>query len=107
MQGHEDSIHAAALSPDEALLATASYDCTARLWSMKTGQRQLVPQHGPVPLVLAILTAGVAHLLSTWHQQHLAGVSYASSTGDPIQHLCSSFVATKAKASACRACTAC
>jgi len=38
LQGHEDSIHAAALSPDEALLATASYDCTTRLWNMKTGQ---------------------------------------------------------------------
>lgn len=34
LQGHEDSITTAALSPDEALLATASYDKTARLWSL-------------------------------------------------------------------------
>lgn len=34
LQGHEDSITTAALSPDETLLATASYDKTARLWSL-------------------------------------------------------------------------
>lgn len=34
MQGHEDSITTAALSADETLLATASYDKTARLWAL-------------------------------------------------------------------------
>lgn len=34
LQGHEDSITTAALNPDETLLATASYDRTARLWAL-------------------------------------------------------------------------
>jgi WD40 repeat protein len=34
LQGHTDSVTTAVLSPDETLLATASYDRTARLWSL-------------------------------------------------------------------------
>lgn len=34
LQGHTDSITTAALSPDECLLATASYDKTVRLWAL-------------------------------------------------------------------------
>lgn len=52
MQGHEDSIHAAVVSPDETLVATASFDNTVRIWDFKTGECLRVLQHtDPVQLV--------------------------------------------------------
>jgi WD40 repeat protein len=44
-QGHEDGLNSASLSPDERLLATASYDGTARVWDMATGASVQVLQH--------------------------------------------------------------
>ena len=37
LQGHSNSVFSVALSPDGALLATASVDSTAKLWSTATG----------------------------------------------------------------------
>lgn len=52
VQGHEDSIHAAVVSPDERLLATASFDSTVRIWDFTTGECLRVLQHtDPVQLV--------------------------------------------------------
>jgi hypothetical protein len=45
VQGHEDSVHAAVISNDERLLATASYDCTVRVWDLTTGDCLKVLQH--------------------------------------------------------------
>jgi hypothetical protein len=45
VQGHEDSVHAAVISSDERLLATASYDCTVRVWDLTNGDCLKVLQH--------------------------------------------------------------
>jgi hypothetical protein len=72
MQGHEDSIVAAALSPDETLLATASYDRTARLWFLGpncsgSGTCLKVLQH----------TDPVSHIAFSGSRQHAAAAAAA------------------------------
>lgn len=48
-QGHTDGLNAAAISPDETWIATASYDGTARVWAMQTGEcRHVLDTAAPV-----------------------------------------------------------
>lgn len=73
MQGHEDSIVAAALSPDDTLLATASYDKTARLWFLGpncsgSGTCLKVLQH----------TDPVSHVAFSGSRQHAAAAAAAA-----------------------------
>ena len=43
--GHSDNVVSAAISTDSTILATASDDCTARLWNLGTGRCQGVLTH--------------------------------------------------------------
>eukprot|EP00490_Sorites_sp_Unknown_P021719 CAMPEP_0114695042 /NCGR_PEP_ID=MMETSP0191-20121206/70908_1 /TAXON_ID=126664 /ORGANISM="Sorites sp." /LENGTH=51 /DNA_ID=CAMNT_0001990781 /DNA_START=38 /DNA_END=189 /DNA_ORIENTATION=+ len=38
LDGHEDWVRTANFSPDGMLIASASYDGTARVWSSRTGE---------------------------------------------------------------------
>jgi serine/threonine protein kinase len=49
LTGHTDLVYAVAFSPDGSLLATSSYDRTARLWDIATGQTiRTLTGHGPM-----------------------------------------------------------
>ena len=48
-QGHTDGLCDAALSPDESRLATASFDGSARVWDMATGECcEVLPHTAPL-----------------------------------------------------------
>jgi hypothetical protein len=75
MQGHEDSVHAAVISSDERLLATASYDCTVRVWDLNTGSCLKVLQHtDPVMRVAFSPAVALANPSSSRDSQTGGGV---------------------------------
>ena len=39
LHGPADLIYSVAFSPDDALLASASYDCAVKVWNLKTGKK--------------------------------------------------------------------
>lgn len=53
LRGHTDNVQSIALSPDDQILASGSYDGTIRLWNIKTGQvvQQLTIKKMPLSTV--------------------------------------------------------
>jgi WD40 repeat protein/serine/threonine protein kinase len=73
LRGHNGGVLSFALSPDGGRIATASYDTTARIWDLATGEsRDLRGHTAPVAWVAfspdggAVLTGGADHTLRTF-----------------------------------------
>jgi WD40 repeat protein len=59
IEGHQDAIYSAALSPDGKVLATGSYDQKIKLWDVATGvERQTLTGHNGAVLGLAFRPDG-------------------------------------------------
>ncbi|HWR46544.1 MAG TPA: pentapeptide repeat-containing protein, partial [Pseudonocardiaceae bacterium] len=64
LSGHTGLVHGVAFSPDGALLATTSWDNTARLWDPATGQHHST-LHGHTSVVLGVAFSPDGALLAT------------------------------------------
>src|SRR5262249_53265296 len=69
LEGHSNGITAVTLSPDGTLLASASNDCTVKLWNIATG-RELVTLKGHTGFVtnVAFSPDGQSLASSSWDQ---------------------------------------
>jgi hypothetical protein len=65
LTGHTDVVYAVAFSPDGSLLATASFDQTARLWDVATGQPHGTPLTGYTRGVFGVAFSPDGSLLAT------------------------------------------
>ena len=54
LQGHQDSVESVVFSPDGKQIATASWDNTARVWSVDTGE-ELQTLQGHESLVYSVM----------------------------------------------------
>jgi WD40 repeat protein len=62
LEGHDDAVISAALSPDGAMVATASADQTARLWDAADGSEIAVLEH-PEPLAAVSFAPDASRLV--------------------------------------------
>lgn len=62
--GHSDNVVSAAISTDSAILATASDDCTVRLWDLTSGRCQGVLTHAAPPTSVTLSGDGQLALVA-------------------------------------------
>ena len=85
LEGHTGEINAVAFSPDGQLLASASQDCTVRLWNPATGE-QLQKLEGHTAGVSAVAFSPDGQLLASASLDHTVRL-WNPATGEPLQKL--------------------
>ena len=84
LKGHTDTVDAVAVSPDGTMIATASFDKTAKLWDAKTGKelRTFGGEKGHTGQVLAVAFSADGGQLATGGADNFARV-WGSPAGFP------------------------